>query len=231
MKRLLIAAAVAAVAIGGSAHAAIAVDGTRDAAYGLPTAHVGFDASAPTGNFGSPGNVNQATAYDIYLHDESGALYGFLQADSSTAGLNFANLYFDLDPANHNGSDLGFEIANNDAFIPGRSGAATPLPGMTFALGGNSFEFSIDNSYFTTAIPGLNYYAGHTLAAPGGKVVLRLSQSFGYSVAGGTTYGPDRLGAFTLAGGVPEPASWSMMILGFLGAGSALRTRRRAASA
>ncbi|HEY2357687.1 MAG TPA: PEPxxWA-CTERM sorting domain-containing protein, partial [Phenylobacterium sp.] len=28
-------------------------------------------------------------------------------------------------------------------------------------------------------------------------------------------------------GGVPEPASWAMMILGFFGLGSALRARRR----
>jgi hypothetical protein len=33
-----------------------------------------------------------------------------------------------------------------------------------------------------------------------------------------------------LAGGVPEPASWALMILGFGGAGAALRGRRRLAS-
>jgi hypothetical protein len=229
LNKLLIAAtAMAAVAT--SANASITVDGNYDAAYGAATAHVGYDPLAPQGNFGSPGNVNHITAYDIYLHDEGGTLYGFLQADSSTAGVNFANLYFDLDPANNNGSDLGFEIGNNDAFIPGVAGSATPLPGMTYALGANSFEFSIDNSYFTSAIPGLNYYAGHTLAAPGGQVTLRLSQAFGYSVAGGDSYGPNRLGTVTLSGGVPEPAGWSMMILGFLGAGSALRSRRRQAA-
>lgn len=32
-------------------------------------------------------------------------------------------------------------------------------------------------------------------------------------------------------GGVPEPASWAMMILGFLGMGAALRSRRRLAAA
>ncbi|THD62339.1 PEPxxWA-CTERM sorting domain-containing protein, partial [Phenylobacterium sp.] len=161
---------------------------------------------------------------------EGGVLYGFLQADGPTNGLNFANLYFDLDPANNNGSDLGFEIGNNDAFIPGVSGSVSPLAGMTYALGTDSFEFSISNSYFTTAIPGLDYYPGHDLAAPGGEVTLRLSQSFGYSVAGGDSYGPDRLGSVTLEGAaVPEPASWSMMILGFLGAGATLRSARRKA--
>jgi hypothetical protein len=36
--------------------------------------------------------------------------------------------------------------------------------------------------------------------------------------------------AFTLSGspaGVPEPASWAMMLLGFFGLGGALRARRR----
>jgi len=37
-------------------------------------------------------------------------------------------------------------------------------------------------------------------------VVLRLSQSFGYSVAGGGSYGDDRLGVVTLeASAVPGP--------------------------
>jgi hypothetical protein len=74
--------------------------------------------------------------------------------------------------------------------------------------------------------------SSYPVAAPGGQVILRLSQSFGYSVAGGDTYGTDRLGAFTLPGGaVPEPAGWAMMIVGFLGAGGVLRTRRKAALA
>ncbi len=37
--------------------------------------------------------------------------------------------------------------------------------------------------------------------------------------------------SFTLAGGVPEPASWALMIAGFSLVGATLRSRRRAASA
>jgi hypothetical protein len=229
LKKLLIAA-VATAALATSAHAGITVDGVLDADYGAPTAQVSFNAGAAEGNFQTPSNASDNVAYAIYLHDEGGTLYGFLQADGPTNGLNFSNLYFDLDPANNNGSDLGFEIGNNDAFIPGVSGSVTPLAGMTYALGTNSFEFSISNSYFTTAIAGLDYYPGQVFTAPGGEVTLRLSQSFGYSVAGGDTYGADRLGSFTLEGGVPEPASWSMMILGFLGAGATLRAARRKGS-
>lgn len=231
LKKLIIATG-AVLALASSAQAAgIIVDGTRDAAYGAPTAHVGYAEGAAEGNFGAPSNVSDNVAYDIYLHNEGGTLYGFLQGAGPTGGLNFSNLYFDLDPANNNGSDLGFEIGNDDAFIPGVAGSATGLSGLHYALGTNSFEFSISDSYFTSKIPGLDYDTGHALAAPGGQVVLRLSQSLGYSVAGGGDYGPNRLGAFTVPGGVPEPASWAMMILGFLGAGSALRARRRQATA
>jgi hypothetical protein len=226
LKKLLIAA-VATAAIATSAHATITVDGVLDADYGAPTAQVSFDSGAAEGNFQSPGSASDNVAYSIYLHDEGGTLYGFLQAAGPTNGLNFANLYFDIDPATYDGSNLGFEIGNNDAFIPGVSGSVTPLSGMTYALGTNSFEFSISNSYFTSPIAGLSYNAGQVFAAPGGEVTLRLSQSLGYSVAGGDSYGADRLGSVTLEGGVPEPASWSMMILGFLGAGATLRGARR----
>jgi len=226
VNKLLIAAAACA-AIATSAHAGVTVDGTLDAAYGAATSHVGFDANAPVGNFQAPTAFSNNVAYDIYLHDEGGTLYGFLQGAGPTNGLDFANLYFDLDPANNNGSDLGFEIGNDDAFVPGVPGSATGLAGISYAIGTNSFEFSIANSLFTSPIAGLSSYP---LASPGGTVVLRLSQGLGYSVAGGASYGANRLGAVTLdSGAVPEPATWSMMILGFLGAGAALRSRRRQA--
>ncbi|THD51791.1 hypothetical protein, partial [Phenylobacterium sp.] len=77
MKKLLIAA-VATAAIATSAHAGITVDGVLDADYGAPTAHVGFDSGADVGNFGTPSNVSNNVAYDIYLRDEGGVLYGFL---------------------------------------------------------------------------------------------------------------------------------------------------------
>ncbi|HEX5262002.1 MAG TPA: PEPxxWA-CTERM sorting domain-containing protein, partial [Phenylobacterium sp.] len=38
-------------------------------------------------------------------------------------------------------------------------------------------------------------------------------------------------GGVVRGGGVPEPASWALMILGFFGMGGLLRTRRRLAAA
>lgn len=221
-----IPAAVAAAALAGSAHAAITVDGALDAQYGAPTSSVAFNAAAPTSNFGSPTNETNNVAYSIYLNDSDGFLHGFLQAAGATGGLDFANLYFDLDPANNNGSDLGFEVTNDRAFIPGVSGYSAPL-GLQFAFGTNSLEFAIANSYFTGPIGGLSYYPGQEFPGAGDPVTLRLSQSFGFSVAGGDAYGDNRLGSVTIGGAVPEPESWAMMILGFLGVGSVLRARRR----
>ena len=128
-----------------------------------------------------------------------------------------------------------FEISNDRV-----AGFGDPFPtyaenlaGLNFAFSadGTGLEFSLANSLFTGAIPGVNYEfgAGQQFASVGSPVTLRLSQSFGYSVAGGPTYGPNRLGAVTIGGAatpaVPEPATWAMLIFGFGVIGAALRRR------
>jgi PEP-CTERM motif len=209
-----------------SAHA-LTVDGTLDAAYGAAKSTVAYDDAAPTGNFGTPGPTNHLAAYSIYMIADAGKVYGFIQSDRVT-GAPFANLYFDIDPLNGNGSDLGFEITNDRAFVPGQSGYSSTLAGLDYALSGDglSIEFSIENDLFMMPISGLTYWPGQQFPVLGGDIVLRLSQSFGYSVAGGATYGNDRLGRVTLsAGAVPEPATWAMMIAGFGLVGAGMRRR------
>lgn len=205
--------------------APIVIDGNYDAAYGAAKSHVNYDMNAPTSNFGTPTNASNTAAYDIYLTSDAQKVYGLLRADRVT-GLPFANLYFDLDPQNNNGSDLGFEITNDRAFVPGRAGYSAPL-GLSFATSsdGRGIEFAIPNALFTSAIAGLNYYQGQVFPHNGDKITLRLSQSFGFSVAGGTSYGTDRLGSVTLAP-VPEPASVAAFA-GVLGLGFAARSLRR----
>ena len=97
--------------------------------FGPMTATVGYDPSAPTGNFQSPSNVAQV-GYSIYMTATDGYLYGAFQTSGLLGGANaqnFANLYFDLDPQNNNGSDLGFEMSPTGilAFIPGVDGTVT----------------------------------------------------------------------------------------------------------
>ena len=236
MKTLVLATFVA---LSGSAAQAIVVDGSYDAAYGAATATVSYNASAPNSNFGAPTGESAYIAYSIYLSSQNGYVYTYLRADPSSGGASagaFNNLYFDIDPANGNGSDVGFELsaATQNVFVPGLSGPVA-ASGITVAASGDGLglEAAIPISYFTDAYPGLTYYGGQQFATVGSLVRLRLSQSFGYSVNGGPTYGDNRLGAVTLlgAGNVPEPASWALMIAGFAMTGFAARRRTRAVTA
>ncbi len=226
----LATAAIFALGITG-AQATITIDGILDAAYGAPTSSVGYNAAASEGNFSTPTNESDAIAYNIYMKADSGNLYLYFQtipgAGQASIGA-FANLYFDLDPANANGSDLGFETTNLRAFIPGISGyASTPL--IQFSGDANNLEVLIPNSYFTGAIAGLSYYPGQEfISATDPDLVLRLSQTFGYSVAGGDSYGSDRLGRVTLATAAPEPATVALFGSSLLGMGWLTRKRRKA---
>ena len=107
-----------------AAHAAPVLDGSG---FGAPSATVTYDPNAPDGNFQAPTNASKYLGYQIYLKTDGAYYYGLLKADptqGSSPGA-FANIYLDLDPANGNGSDLGFELSgtNADAFIPGVSGS------------------------------------------------------------------------------------------------------------
>jgi len=227
LKRFILGAAMAAVTTSAANAAFVTVDGLLDANYGQPTASVVYDPDAPTSNFGSPGVSNHVVNYDIYLQGADGYVYGLLKAGAPTA-LTFANLYFNVDLTNNVGSDIGFHITSKDAFIP-VNGGYSATPDILVASGADFIEFAIPVQYFMTYLPGLDYATNMTkydLPTLGSKVQLSLSQSFGYSVAGGVAnYGADRLGEVTLSP-APEPETWAMMILGFLGAGAMLRTRR-----
>ena len=233
-----IAAAAAALLVAAPAMAQVKVDGTRDAAYGTAKSTVLYNPLLASGDFNaSNGPYGEATGYDIYLIAGPGAVYGFLQTTvpGGTGAGSFANLYFDLDAANANGSDLGFEINNRNAFAfggnpanPTKSSLGTNQLNFALSADGTGLEFSLANSLFTGPIAGLNYEFGsdQQFATIGGPVTLRIAQAFNYSVAGGSAYGANRLGTVNLvAGAVPEPATWAMLILGFGVVGFAMRRR------
>ena len=228
MKTMLLAG-LALGLLAATGASAVDVDGALDAAYGAATAHVSYDVGAPNSNFQAPTQYTDQASYDIYMTTDANYWYGFFQAsdDASIVG-TFANLYFDVDPANGNGSDIGFELStgHQDFFIPG-PGANIDVGDILTAASadGHSFEVAIPLHYFVTKIVGEPYYSGTQFG--GGDATLRLSQTFGYSVAGGGSYGDNRLGLFETPTGVPEPASWGMMLLGFGLLGMALRRRAR----
>jgi hypothetical protein len=230
MKIYLLGASALALTLSTPAAAVIAVDGVRDAGYGAASATVATDANAPHSNFQAPTNIALA-GYDIYLSSDASNVYGYFDLTGGAFVGNFSNVYWDLDPSAANGSDLGFEIGINGvtAFIPGKNGQ----PGFNKVLDSSLYqvaavadggiEWSLAASLFRGPIAGLAYYSPQGFE---NKVNLRLSQALSFSVAGGASYGPNRLGQVSIAA-VPEPATWAMMIGGFGLAGVAMRRRAR----
>ena len=103
----------------------------------------------------------------------------------------------------------------------------TPNPGHPFAINSPDGLFSFDNNFWPTSDP--------HLSSPG---LLFNSATFEYNLfsngpgsytlykAQNGSYGANSNGRLTVTAGVPEPATWTLMIAGFGLAGAALRRRR-----
>ncbi len=230
-------ALLAGLVAAGAAHAGpLGVDGTIGAEWnGANVVTVNFNPAAPTSNFGSPTNENSEVGYNIYTRADSSYVYVGLQTTTNyNGGLNFANLYFDTNPTTSPGSDVGFEVTNQVAFIPGVAGSFPYTQGTNdiyYALTAGTastpsvIEFAVPITFFTTDPLDMGFPKATT------AVQLRLSQSFGYSVAGGASYGDGRLGTVTIAANaVPEPATLGALAFGIVAPlGMAIRRRRNAA--
>lgn len=218
------------MAASGIASAQVGLDGYFGSEWSsAPKIQVEYDPNAPQSNFGTPGTTNHTVAYDIYMRGDADYLYVLLATDESRGGsadsaFLFGNLYFDANGSDaSNGSTFGIEINNDRAFVPGVSGYYD-LTSQNFAYsavndaGYKGIEMALGWDYLMTDPQGM----GFATAGVGDTVRLRLSQSFGYSVAGGSAYGDYRLGEATA---VPEPAS---LVFGIVGIAAWLRKRKSA---
>ena len=212
--------AIAVLTCVSSAFAQVGIDGVIGADWtsgGAITRNVFLDPAAPLGNFGAPTNANHLTAYTTYMRADASYVYLAVGASpAASLGSNtFMNIYLSTNPAV--GSNIGLEVGNNNFFIPGGAGGFSAVGITNWANNPATgvMEVAIPFSFFTTDPLGM----GFSLADPTtGIVQWRLSQSLGYSVAGGAQYGADRLGI------VPTPGAAALMGVGIL----ASARRRRA---
>jgi hypothetical protein len=187
--------------------------------------YVGYDASSPTGNFGSPSATNNSIGYTISFGSDSSGIHGTFTTDFPLAGLSptgpFANLYFGTGATYNLGSTLGIEVTNHRAFKPGGT-CCFELNGTGFTYSdtaatgstGEMISFFLPWTYLTTDPDGVGF---DKLTATDPNVELRLSQTYSYSVAGGSAnFGPNRFGVVTddALTATPEPAMWPVLGLG-----------------
>lgn len=232
-------AAIAALALPSMLSAQTALDGILGAEWtGVNSVSVLYDPGAPTSNFGSPTNRNHVTGYQIFMRRDANWVYTALRTTGTqnSAGFVWANLYYGLRTGpgpygNAGGSTISFEVANDRAFLAGGSCCFNDTPAnlIQYVTGGGGssptvFESAIHLSAFTNNALGVTGYNPDPAAV---GIRLNLSQSFGYSVAGGQAdYGDSRLGFVSLAV-VPEPSTYALMIAGLAAVGVAARRRRR----
>ena len=226
MRKLFLSslAALAVILLQTSAWASpIGVDGKYGSEWaGITPVVIPGSASADTGNFRSPGNTANV-GYSLYVRDD-GSFFYVLATTTDLTALHFENLYIDTIASTANtGSNFGVEVTNHRAFIPGVAGY-TDLTGtgFTFAPGTSSgvygIEAAIPNSFFLTDPLGM----GFAKTPDGTLVSVHLSQTFSYSVVGGSANypAPVELGDAIVGSiaAVPEPGTLQYMAISGLGA-------------
>lgn len=181
-------------------------------------------------------NPSNSASYTLTTTDD-GTNFITTYQTANDMGLNFANIYLDTTTSTNpaSGSNLGFEITNDRAFIPGAPGYySLNGTGITFTdtidpTGAGSISLIIPNSFLESATTGIPFVP----ALPGGEVTVHYSQAFGYDMIGGSNNYtlPNELGGAFLpaatTAATPEPGSFSLLLLGGLGGLPALRTRLR----
>lgn len=188
--------------------------------------------------------ASSANAAIVYAFIPGGAspVGGFTVIDTfdNTIGVTGSNFQIKVPPSDGNGAPPANSIPSGTAYLSVLGGGSATY---TFAGDVGAFEFdwgSVD-SYNTLTInstggspivvPGLSF----ANAADGNQVSAGTNGLFRVAGTAGERFnsitfssGQNSFEVDNLAvAGVPEPASWALMILGFGGAGAALRSQRR----
>lgn len=230
MNRFAKCAFGAAVVVTSAAFAApVDVDGIIGLEWtGASIKSVGFNPAAAEGNFGAPTNENKYVAYDILTRNDGNYAYVALVSRADLGGATssahqYTNLYF----GGH--TSVGFEVLSGNAFRPGLPGSY-PFASLDGTANEIFHSENFGSQYVIEVAVPLSFFTSDPLAmgfntlsgAPGDSFLrLNLSQSYGYSVAGGQAfYGDDRLGSF---GNIPAPSAAGLLAL----AGLAASRRRR----
>ncbi len=194
---------------------ATAIGGTDSAFASAQISYYAYVVGAPLGDIVP---LHLIGAYDM-SSDGAGQATVKITTEALAAGFvdSFPNV---IDQACNRGrgacgDDQHFDLAFNIGYpVPGDSGDVDVLyEKITLLTSASVFEESpLGNNAFAFIDPIVTIDAAYLASHPG--VSVKLAAGLGNS--------------FAAAGGVPEPASWALMIAGFGLAGAALRRRRTA---
>jgi hypothetical protein len=251
MKILAAAALAAALAIAGSAHAAVIFFEGFDGYAPLSIAHGANGASSITGNtittdysyrvpngqnhFGQPDSMydegtwtigtNPIDVHDLWV-DAPQPGNPFLMLNGATSDSTPPPTAYESKSIAVSGGtyNYSYDLLNLCCNPRGPAGTPSYLQLWYFANGSSTPTLISPVSHTVAASSGWENISGKFSVGAG---TIRLGLSDNTTIASGNDFGVDNI---KLAS-VPEPASWALMILGFGGAGAALRRRRQAAAA
>lgn len=229
MKLLSVAACAAGLAIAGQATAAnLLTNGSFETGdftgwnyagvtpSGTPAVVIPYNAAAgyPNGAFGEPIPPDNSAS-----------------GSPDAVGDNAA--YFVADGANEVLSqtvflDVGLYTIGFSVYVPFNGFNNSGDASFTGTVAGvNLANFTVDGSTPGTWV----HYAGVANIAVAGNYVTSFTYNSGPAPAGDFVVDRAYIVAGDVTGGIPEPGTWALMILGFGGAGAALRQRRKTAIA